>query len=214
MTKVEALSLNVSERKGTAKRPVEQIVVDRLGVVGDAHAGSHRPVSLLEQACTESFAVRLGRPIGPGEFGENITYGGVPSRNVAPLDRFVFGNVELEITQIGKQCHGAGARSSRKWASASCRPRAFSHGWCGAAPFAAAIAVSTVRGPCDALSSRSATAPRPANMPTAAARGSASCSMSSSPRTAGTRRSKAACFPTTPNRCAARSSRVASGART
>ncbi len=108
MTKVEALSLNVSERKGTAKRPVEQIVVDRLGVVGDAHAGSHRPVSLLEQACTESFAVRLGRPIGPGEFGENITYGGVPSRDVAPLDRFVFGDVELEITQIGKQCHGAG----------------------------------------------------------------------------------------------------------
>jgi molybdenum cofactor synthesis domain-containing protein len=109
MTRVEAVSLNVSELKGTVKRPVEQIAVDRLGVVGDAHAGCwHRQVSLLEQECVARFAVRLGRPIGPGEFGENITFRGLPSREAAPLDRFVFGNVELEITQIGKTCHGTG----------------------------------------------------------------------------------------------------------
>jgi len=114
MMKVEVLSLNVSEQKGTAKRPVEQVVVDRLGVVGDAHAGSRRPVSLLERACAEQFALRLGRPVGPGEFGENISYDGVSSRDVAALDRFVFGGVELEITQIGKQCHGAGCAIFRE----------------------------------------------------------------------------------------------------
>ena len=34
-TKVEVVSVNVSEHKGTLKRPVKQIVVDDLGVVGD-----------------------------------------------------------------------------------------------------------------------------------------------------------------------------------
>jgi len=109
MSKIDILSLNVSEQKGTIKRPVDEIMIDRLGVVGDAHAGCwHRQVSLLEHACVEQFAQRLGRPIGPGEFGENITYRGATSREVAPLDRFVLGDVELEVTQIGKACHGDG----------------------------------------------------------------------------------------------------------
>ena len=109
MTKVEVVSVNVSEQKGTVKRPVDRIRLDDLGVVGDAHAGRwHRQVSLLPQESAERFAAELGQTVLPGEFGENITTRGVESAEVAPLDRFVFGEVELEITQIGKACHGSG----------------------------------------------------------------------------------------------------------
>lgn len=117
MTKVEVVSVNVSEHKGTSKRPVNQIVIDDLGVAGDVHAGRwHRQVSLLAQESVERFASEsmpradgaFDRPIAPGQFGENITFRGVPAGEVAPLDRFVFGDVDLEITQIGKECHGSG----------------------------------------------------------------------------------------------------------
>ena len=47
------VSVNISERKGEAKRPVESIELRlRHGIVGDAHAGDwHRQVSLLSQGC-------------------------------------------------------------------------------------------------------------------------------------------------------------------
>jgi molybdopterin adenylyltransferase len=107
--KLEIRSLNVSEAKGTAKHPVPEVAVDDLGIVGDAHAGPwHRQVSLLTQENIDRFSLRLGRSIGPGEFGENITFFASITQKVAPLDRFLFGNVELEVTQIGKECHGAG----------------------------------------------------------------------------------------------------------
>jgi molybdopterin adenylyltransferase len=109
MSKIEVVSVNVSDEQGTAKRPVEQIAVNDLGIVGDAHAGAwHRQVSLLAEESVRSFSQQLGQPIPPGQFGENITYRGLPSCNVEPLDRFAFDEIELEVTQIGKECHGAG----------------------------------------------------------------------------------------------------------
>jgi molybdenum cofactor synthesis domain-containing protein len=108
-TTLEVLSLNISREKGTIKHPVPEITVDDLGIVGDAHAGRwHRQISLLAQESIDRFSLRLGQPIGPGEFGENISFRGVPPHSVSPLDRFVLGDVELEVTQIGKECHGSG----------------------------------------------------------------------------------------------------------
>ena len=108
-TNLEVVSVNVSEQKGTAKRPVDSITIDSRGGVGDAHAGDwHRQVSLLSQESVDLLASQLGQTIRPGEFGENITLRGLPSHAVKPLDRLVFGPVELEVTQIGKKCHGAG----------------------------------------------------------------------------------------------------------
>jgi hypothetical protein len=75
MTEIEVISVNVSEQKGTSKRPVNQIVIDDLGVAGDAHAGRwHRQVSLLAQESVERFASELmpwagsafDQPIAPG----------------------------------------------------------------------------------------------------------------------------------------------------
>jgi molybdenum cofactor synthesis domain-containing protein len=106
---LEIVSVNLSLNKGTVKQPVVQAAIDSGGVAGDAHAGpGHRQVSLLGQASIDRFAQRLGRPILPGEFGENLTVRGLDPAGVAVLDRFRFGPVELEVTQIGKRCHGQG----------------------------------------------------------------------------------------------------------
>jgi len=103
----DIVSVNVSDAKGTAKRPAEHIVLDDRGIVGDAHAGLwHRQVSLLACERVADFSERTGRAVTPGEFAENLTTHGIDLRQVAPLDRLRLGDAELEVTQIGKACHG------------------------------------------------------------------------------------------------------------
>jgi len=106
-SKGEVVSVNVSTRKGTPKLPVEEAVLDERGVVGDAHAGPwHRQVSLLSQESMDRFVERTGRAVAPGEFAENVTVRGLDLGAAAPMDRFRIGPAELEVTQIGKECHG------------------------------------------------------------------------------------------------------------
>jgi molybdopterin adenylyltransferase len=106
---IEVVSVNVSRETGTVKRPVPEVVVDGLGIQGDAHAGPwQRQVSLLSTESIDRMAREIGREIGAGEFGENLTVRGLYADCMALLDRLHFGEVELEITQIGKQCHGEG----------------------------------------------------------------------------------------------------------
>jgi molybdopterin adenylyltransferase len=105
---MKVLSVNISEKKGTIKMPVEYISLNDLGVENDAHAGSwHRQVSLLAKESIDKFAFQAGRPVNYGEFAENITTEGLELWKTHPLDRIRIGEAELEITQIGKECHGA-----------------------------------------------------------------------------------------------------------
>ena len=100
-------SLNISEKKGTTKTPRKEITLTPEGIAGDAHAGKwHRQVSLLAAESIESFEDELGRKIEYGEFAENITTLGFPVHHTKPFDRFVSGDAVLEVTQIGKKCHG------------------------------------------------------------------------------------------------------------
>jgi molybdopterin adenylyltransferase len=102
------VSVNISEKKGTVKKPVQAIELDHMGIRGDAHAGGwHRQVSLLGMESIQRFTAQSGRKTAHGEFAENITTSGVELVNTRPLDRLVSGKVELEITQIGKKCHGS-----------------------------------------------------------------------------------------------------------
>jgi len=104
------ISVNVSERQGTSKQPVAEIVIDEHGVKGDAHAGDwRRQVSLLASESIERFSAKSGRTFGNGEFAENITTRGIDLLKVMFLDHFRVGpSAELEVTQIGKECHGQG----------------------------------------------------------------------------------------------------------
>ena len=105
------VSLNISEEKGTIKTPREQVEIYNHGIVGDAHSGYwHRQVSMLAQEDIDNFSLldADNRKFLPGEFAENITTHGIDFKKVAILDRFKIGEVELELTQIGKKCHGDG----------------------------------------------------------------------------------------------------------
>ena len=106
-TPITVVSVNISEKKGTIKVPVPEIELNELGVAHDAHAGDwHRQVSLLADESVQRFTHAAGRKINYGEFAENITTIGLELVNTHPLDRLTIGGVELEITQIGKECHG------------------------------------------------------------------------------------------------------------
>ena len=104
----KVVSVNISEAKGTIKVPVGSIQIGSLGVAKDAHAGDWlRQVSLLGEESILKFNRMLGREIQFGEFAENITTRGRILYEMSPLDRLTIGDAELEITQIGKECHGS-----------------------------------------------------------------------------------------------------------
>ncbi len=105
---VQVVSVNISKQKGTIKVPVDHIELTQQGVFGDAHSGNwNRQVSLLGTESIERFEKEAGRKIRYGEFAENITTRGMELWKTHPLDRFIMGDVELEVTQIGKECHGS-----------------------------------------------------------------------------------------------------------
>ena len=59
-SKIKAVSVNISEKKGTRKHPVDEIVIDERGIVGDAHAGpGHRQVSLLARESIDRLLSKL-----------------------------------------------------------------------------------------------------------------------------------------------------------
>ncbi len=106
---IEVVSVNISREKGTTKESVPGIEVDSFGVVGDAHAGAwHRQVSLLDYESIVRFQSQHGISVSSGSFAENITLKGFDFCGASLLDRFRIGDVELEVTQIGKACHGSG----------------------------------------------------------------------------------------------------------
>ena len=107
MNKLKVLSVNISEKKGTIKLPVPSITLTENGVEGDAHSGPwNRQVSMLGIGSIRKSEMEAGRKINYGEFAENITTEGIDLWKCHPLDRFVSEEVELEVTQIGKECHG------------------------------------------------------------------------------------------------------------
>ncbi|GFK93769.1 hypothetical protein NNJEOMEG_01603 [Fundidesulfovibrio magnetotacticus] len=99
-------AVSVSDRKGAKKAPVESVeLVAEHGVAGDAHAGSHRQVSLLDFGAMEGMRLQLPT-IGPGSFAENLAVEGLDALGLALGDRIGVGpDAVLEITQIGKECH-------------------------------------------------------------------------------------------------------------
>lgn len=111
----EVLSVNISREKGTIKEPVNDAVIDANGMVGDAHAGPwNRQVSLLAEEIIERFSSECGERFQPGEFAENLTTRGLDFEQVSVLDVLRVGDVSLEVTQIGKACHGDACAIYRK----------------------------------------------------------------------------------------------------
>jgi TatD DNase family protein len=100
------MAVCISAQKGTAKKDVgkAELVVQH-GLKGDAHAGDwHRQVSLLSLQKIEAFRTR-GADVDYGTFGENIVVDGIDFASLPVGTVFRCGEVILEMTQVGKECH-------------------------------------------------------------------------------------------------------------
>ena len=102
MAKIVAVCL--SEKKGTRKKPVSQgCLKENYGLVGDAHAGSSRQVSLLAIESINRMNTQ-GVEIRPGDSAENIVTEGIDLTSLLLGTRIRIGKeIILEITQIGKK---------------------------------------------------------------------------------------------------------------
>lgn len=102
----KVMAVCVSGRRGVAKSPVDSAVfLKDWGIEGDAHAGHwHRQVSLLGADKIRAFN-RQGAGVNPGDFGENLVVEGIGLSQLPVGALLRCGEVVLEITQIGKDCH-------------------------------------------------------------------------------------------------------------
>ena len=100
-------SVNISEKKGTLKKPVAEIHLKlRHGIVGDAHAGDwHRQISLLAEESVDTMRAACPIPLTDGIFAENINTVGIDLKRLPVGTRLRIGETEVEVTQIGKECH-------------------------------------------------------------------------------------------------------------
>ena len=96
----------ISERRGTQKTEVPEADLKvNWGIEGDAHGGNwHRQVSLLSLEKIEAFREK-GADVNFGAFGENLIVEGFDFSSLPVGSRFRIGDAELEMTQIGKECH-------------------------------------------------------------------------------------------------------------
>ena len=101
------VSVNISEKKGTVKQPVESITLKlRHGIVGDAHAGDwHRQISMLATESVDTMRADCAISLDAGIFAENINTVGIDLKSLPVGTRLRIGETEVEVTQIGKECH-------------------------------------------------------------------------------------------------------------
>lgn len=106
MKEGKILAISISEKKGMKKHNVgSALLKEGFGIVGDAHGGSSRQVSLLAQESIEKMK-KKGLNVGAGDFAENITTQGLDLCSLKIGDKLKINkDVILEITQIGKVCH-------------------------------------------------------------------------------------------------------------
>ncbi|MCM1992550.1 MOSC domain-containing protein [Oceanirhabdus seepicola] len=103
----KVIAINISEKKGVIKKPIEKglFKVDH-GLEGDAHAGNwHRQVSLLGQESINKMLEKGIKDLTPGIFAENITTEGIVLYELPVGTKLRIGETEMEVTQIGKECH-------------------------------------------------------------------------------------------------------------
>ncbi|MCL2828669.1 MAG: MOSC domain-containing protein [Oscillospiraceae bacterium] len=108
----QVVSVNLSEQKGTQKRPVPVgILRADYGLVGDAHAeAGPRQVSLLAEESIETLELP---DLAPGAFGENIITRGICLYDLPVGTKLRIGLALCEVTQVGKVCHDMGCAIRR-----------------------------------------------------------------------------------------------------
>lgn len=103
----KVLAVNISEKKGVTKHPIEKGYFEvNHGLVGDTHAGNgHRQVSLFGKESTDKMAGMGIEGFCTVKFAENITTEGIDLFALPVGTRLKIGETIMEVTQIGKECH-------------------------------------------------------------------------------------------------------------
>ncbi len=106
MTEGRVVAVCRSDRKGIPKDDIGTgVFVKGLGLDGDAHAGfAHRQVSLIAMEDIQIARAKLPS-LRPGSFAENLTVEGIDLEASKVGLRLKVGDVLLEVSQIGKECH-------------------------------------------------------------------------------------------------------------
>lgn len=106
-TRGRVLALSISKKKGIPKTNVPSVtLLEDWGIEGDIHGGKwHRQISFLAIESIEKMRQRGLAKLRPGAFAENITTEFIDIPHLSVGDRMMIGDAELEITQIGKECH-------------------------------------------------------------------------------------------------------------
>jgi len=105
--RVKVIAVNISKKKGEVKHPIMKgLFKVNHGLGGDAHAGKwHRQVSLLGVESIDKMKAKGASDLNVGSFAENITTEGIVLYELPIGTKLKIGDVVLEVTQIGKECH-------------------------------------------------------------------------------------------------------------
>lgn len=105
----KVIAVNMSEKKGVPKKPIKKGYFEAdHGLQGDAHAKNwHRQVSLLAVESLEKVKAAGLPDLVPGVFAENITAEGIILYELPVGTRLKVGETEMEVSQIGKECHSS-----------------------------------------------------------------------------------------------------------
>lgn len=108
-----------SYKTGINKHAVNgAVMIDANGLIGDAvcnrkhHGGVDQAVYVEGSLTLDWWARELRQPVPPGLFGENIVIDGLDNATVAVGDRFVAGDLLLEVTSARIPCATFAARMS------------------------------------------------------------------------------------------------------
>lgn len=102
----KVVSINVSDKTGVVKLPVEKAQFMEGGIKGDAHCGVDeiRQVSLLADESVDKMR-EMGLALEPGAFAENITTRGIELKTLPIGTKLKIGETIQEVSKIGKECH-------------------------------------------------------------------------------------------------------------
>lgn len=100
------VAISTSTRRGIPKSNQNEVrLIENWGMENDVHAGDwHRQISILAMESVQKMRDK-GVPVRPGAFAENLTTEFIDIPNLTIGTRVTIGESELEITQIGKECH-------------------------------------------------------------------------------------------------------------
>ena len=102
------VAISISKKKGIPKTNVQSAkLIENFGIEGDVHAGNwHRQISFLAIESIDRMRAKGLPKLRPGAFAENITTEFLTLPEIEVGTRIKIGKkTELEITQIGKECH-------------------------------------------------------------------------------------------------------------